>query len=488
MSIKKDESNRLKVKKYVLNTSIKYIKSCLFESLKPFVAKKEYNLTYVPGLVFSTFKNNIEITKSKINQLNDKLLKPYIPFILKCFDSFIDLANTSLLDPGLELSLLKYYNDFNSNNPNSGFSFFSSYFGSLFDLEYTPYIEVINENLISESGKKNLVKYSFTLLDNDTYEISLLKLKVKAVLYLPSTYEGKNITKIKDDGFKNCQNLIKLKIPSTYLEIGNGSFSYCKNLSSVIFGDKITRIGSSAFKNCISLTDILLPNSITVMGSFAFSYCKKAKTIELSNKLHILRTSCFEGCSSLENIIIPNSVEKIEESCFCDCKSLKTIKLSPKLTKIEDYCFSGCYNLKVIEGLDTITYIGCSAFSNCFLLENITLGNSLEEISTNAFSYCLSLRKIVIPSSVLIMGKHVFVDTFAFKIAANKISGVFERTINKAILSDELLEIYCEAKKLPKQWNYEWNYFNCKVYYRSDWKKVKGIPFSKDVLEKEESE
>lgn len=488
MSIKKDESNRLKIKKYIVDSTIKYVKSALFDSLKPFVTKKEYNPTYVVGLVFSTFKNNVDIVKAKISQSTDKKLLPYISFVLKCLDSFVEVCDADLLDPGYELNLLKFYNDFNSKNVESGYTYFNYFFGNLFDEEYTPYLEVINDDLFSESGKKGLIKYNYTLLENGTYEISLLKLKVKAVVYLPSTYEGISITKIKDDGFKECQNLIRVKIPSTYTEIGNGSFSYCKNLTSVIFSDKLTRIGSSSFKNCISLKEINLPNSLTVMGSYAFTNCKSAKTLTIGNKIHILRTSCFEDCSSLEKVIIPDNVEKVEESCFCDCKSLKEIRLSIKLTRLEDYVLSDCCNLKVIEQLDGITYIGCSALSNCFLLENIILPPTLNEISTNAFSYCLSLKKIVIPSNVQIMGKHVFVDTDAFKIEANKISGVFERSINKAILSDDRLEIYCEARSLKKQWNYEWNYFNCHVFYREDWKKVKGIPYSKDVIAKMENE
>ena len=67
-----------------------------------------------------------------------------------------------------------------------------------------------------------------------------------------------------------------------------GVFRDCTDIVSVKIGNNVTSIGSSAFENCSSLTSVIIPNSVTSIGDHAFS-----------------------GCSSLASIIIPDSVNDI---------------------------------------------------------------------------------------------------------------------------------------------------------------------------------
>ena len=62
-------------------------------------------------------------------------------------------------------------------------------------------------------------------------------------------------------------------IPNGVIRIGDGAFSGCARLASVIIANSVTNIGYWAFSDCTNLTSITLPDSITRIGAFAFSGC-----------------------------------------------------------------------------------------------------------------------------------------------------------------------------------------------------------------------
>lgn len=47
-----------------------------------------------------------------------------------------------------------------------------------------------------------------------------------------------------------CIELTKVELPSTITKISNDAFSNCCNLIDILISDVVTEIGSSAFHNC----------------------------------------------------------------------------------------------------------------------------------------------------------------------------------------------------------------------------------------------
>ena len=143
---------------------------------------------------------------------------------------------------------------------------------------------------------------------------------------LSSIIIGKNVKTIPSFAFGGCGGL-------TSIDVMEGNKQYyceknclietktkrlilgCKN--SVIPSDgSVTSIGDGAFSNCIGLTSIVIPDSVTSIGE-----------------------DSFRKCSKLTNIVIPDSVTSIGDGVFLDCSELKSAVISNSITSISADAF-----------------------------------------------------------------------------------------------------------------------------------------------------
>ncbi len=234
-------------------------------------------------------------------------------------------------------------------------------------------------------------------------------------------------TAIFNDGY-----ILDVEVDNGVTSIGDYSFYYCSDLTSITIPDSVTSIGDSAFSDCRSLTNIEIPNSVTSIGDSAFSNCR-----------------------SLTNMKIPNSVTSIENSTFYFCNRLTSIEIPDSVRSIGDYAFGECYNLKHINISDSVISIGEGAFSETEYYDDennwengvLYIGNHLiaasEDISGNyiikastktiadyAFAWCEDLTDIEIPDSVTNIGKGAFND-------CGSLTSITVAENNQHYLSDE---------------------------------------------------
>lgn len=122
---------------------------------------------------------------------------------------------------------------------------------------------------------------------------------------IPAEIDGKRVTSIGDDAFRDCTSLTELTIPDSVTSIGRYVFYGCTSLTAVTIPDGVTSIGWNVFSDCTSLTAITIPDSVISIG-----------------------WSAFYNCTSLTSITIPDSVTEIEEGTFFGCTNLKNVYIS----------------------------------------------------------------------------------------------------------------------------------------------------------------
>ena len=151
----------------------------------------------------------------------------------------------------------------------------------------------------SEIDPVELSNYQYYPLPDKTLAIAVGNNKYLEKLTLPEQYQGRKVTQIAKNGFKDCKALREISIPSNVLTIGDDAFYGCSSLTGIVIPEGVTSIENSAFEGCTSLAEIVIPEGATNIGDFA-----------------------FRGCTSLASIVIPNSVTNIGRYAFFDCSSL----------------------------------------------------------------------------------------------------------------------------------------------------------------------
>ncbi len=194
-------------------------------------------------------------------------------------------------------------------------------------------------------------------------------------------------------------NILKLEIPETVLEIG----------SCALGG-----IDSRSFKN---LNNISIPDSLISVGSYAFD------------------NTAWYNSQSDGPVYVGKVVYKYKGTMTTNT----TIEIAEGTKGIASGAFSESagdifdHNLVNIIIPDSVTYIGSYAFNNCSNLTHVTMSKNIKYIGTNAFAYCTSLSNIIIWKNVSEVGARTF--------------GSWENTQT----------INIEANEVPEGWDSDWN-------------------------------
>ena len=266
--------------------------------------------------------------------------------------------------------------------------------------------------------------------------------------------------------YANASEATSYNIPDGVLLIGNGAFSTCKNLKSVIIPSSVVEIRPEAFVSCYNIEEYIgkfasdhgkcliqdgcicaiaranttkytIPYGVTAIEDYTFSRYSQLKEIEIPSSVKTIGHTAFYGCKSLTSVNIPDSVTTIGSSVFYGCSSLTSVNIPDSVTTIGDFAFSICHSLTSVNIPDSVTtignhafaycrltsvnipdsvtWIGNSAFYDCDNLTSVTIGDSVTWIGNSAFNGCKSLKSVNIPDSVTTIGGWAFANCDSLK-------------------------------------------------------------------------
>lgn len=225
---------------------------------------------------------------------------------------------------------------------------------------------------------------------------------------LESVIIGSFVTKIRNNLFWDCGNLIKVEMSNSITQIGGSAFADCLNLIDINIPEKTIRIEDFAFYNCKSLKNVTIPDHVISLGLAAFEGCSGLTSVIIPNSVMSIRERAFSGCTGLTSVTIPNGVKSIVDT-FLGCTSLTSVTI-PNGVKSIDGAFSGCTGLTSITIPNSVTSIGYNAFENCTGLTSVTIPNSVTSIKNSAFYGCNGLTSIEIPNSVTSIAGRTFAN------------------------------------------------------------------------------
>ena len=107
----------------------------------------------------------------------------------------------------------------------------------------------------------------------DTYKVSCGTAITATYIVIPSTYKGKAVTYIDEEGFTAAEKLVNISIPASVKRIGDNAFVDCTKLESVGFQSGSQLENMTGFLRCTSLASIRVPASVTRVDASAFRGC-----------------------------------------------------------------------------------------------------------------------------------------------------------------------------------------------------------------------
>lgn len=235
-----------------------------------------------------------------------------------------------------------------------------------------------------------------------------------------SVYIPDSVETIGANAFNGCPALTEARLPQNLKKIENGLFRYCINLEQIVIPFKVSSIGSFAFADCVHLKEIVLIETATI-GEAAFSNCQSLETVFVSRKLNKVDADAFLDTPWLDaqtdefvfighkillkyngtdtNVAIPEGTTAISNA-FDGNRNLESVKMPEGLLHISQYAFRGAENLSKITIPQSVTEIGSGAFQNCRSLSAIDLPESIKSVGGSAFRGCEKLTSLIFPTQV----------------------------------------------------------------------------------------
>ncbi len=273
------------------------------------------------------------------------------------------------------------------------------------------------------------------------------------IITVPSTINGKPVTKIGAGAFDNCPFLFSITLPTSIKTLSTSAFRGCSGLSSFSISSAVTSIQGNVFDGCSKLTSISVSSSNNQYSSLDGVLYNKSRTsliaipeyksgaIVLPSSLNTISESSTGSSSRITSVSIPSSVTSIL-STFGACRSLATITVDPanpnyssrdgmlfnkdfsvlirvpgaKTGKVVveegtsfGLAFSSAYSVEEVVLPASTTAIADYMFNECESLKTFVLPAGVTSIGVWAFRQCYSLEEIIIPESVQTIGTYAFV-------------------------------------------------------------------------------
>lgn len=131
---------------------------------------------------------------------------------------------------------------------------------------------------------------------------------------IPETIDGKPVTVIGFQAFRDCGGITSMTIPSHVTTIRQSAFYDCSSLGSVSIPPSVTSIGDAAFSRCPGLRSVTIPSAR--VGAIAFQYCVSLTSVTFLSGSNIGMQAFSIGCYALRSAIFMADAPLIDSSVF----------------------------------------------------------------------------------------------------------------------------------------------------------------------------
>jgi len=250
-----------------------------------------------------------------------------------------------------------------------------------------------------------------------------------------------SLVSINDEAFLTRNDIRTMEIPLYVEAIGARAFADIALLTNVTLSPlnvAFNFVGKDAFKgtaflksgqpSVVTLGKIVVGandamrqrtvlnsgdfKSATTIGEWALSNWGGLAEVTLSPNIISVSSFAFANNGGLLTVRFPSSCLDVAENVFASCPNLASLEVGYGLEIAP--LFSGTYPASFIEL--TVLFNGTEVFSGIYsgelpTVKTIRLGEGFTEVSDNAFNDLAELLAVYFPSTLIILGKDLFVGS-----------------------------------------------------------------------------
>ena len=207
-------------------------------------------------------------------------------------------------------------------------------------------------------------------------------------LIIPSSYNGERVSQINDFSGRRFETVT---IPDTVIQINDGAFGGCSNLTLINLPSALEEIRPYTFAECSSLRSIIIPKNVGDIEANAFEGCLALEEIKVDKNNESYMD--IDGALFATNMFnIPVEILKYPAGKVGHCSLPETVNI------IGAACFEEAYYLPSISfPITRDMTIGKRAFKDCVSLTAVNIPHQSAIVNTQAFVGCTSLRAVSIP-------------------------------------------------------------------------------------------
>ena len=251
-----------------------------------------------------------------------------------------------------------------------------------------------------------------------------------------------SLTEIRESAFRQCDSLVRVRIPEQITKFSAAVFEGCRNLIEVEFSHHIGVIGNYAFADCTALETFPFRLVDDEIGDAAFIHCGALRSPVFSDSIKVIRSAAFRGCAGIEKISLPDSISMVCGAAFRENSSLRRVSLPETVTVIKKSAFRDCRKLTDVQIDADRIKIGHTAFKGCVKLDYIDLPPDCT-VAPDAFEDCPAEEEIMENEEIRVMQGTASRESPRFLVTEDAESGnvVIKRYIGPRLGVVEVPEI-----------------------------------------------